>query len=291
MVRIAKLIRPNLSDLTVLITLAELDKTAAPAHHIVTVRNVSDVQGQLMLTLMNKNAALERSNDELSLLSHSLIHDLKEPIYTVRIRSELTAGQSTSLDQTQQEHLHGIVETCNRMDEFLNKLGLYAGAMVRGDPSIPPIDANIPYRDAVANLQGSITASHANIQCNNLPLVLVDPTALVLIFQNLLSNAIKYSAPGTPQITVSAVRQENFWQFTVSDLGSGFPPPLAEKIFELSNRAHGVEYLGNGIGLPICRMLIHNHGGKVWAESSPGPGARFHFTLPAASEQIRSVAV
>jgi len=80
-------------------------------------------------------------------------------------------------------------------------------------------------------------------------------------------------------------------KFIVSDQGSGFPSLQAEKIFELSNRAHGSEYLGNGVGLPICRMLVHNHGGKIWAESSPGQGARFHFTLPAAIEHNRSVAV
>ena len=211
-VRISNLIRANHSDLTVLVTLAELDKSAAPAHHIVTIRNVSAAQEQMMQALLNKTVALERSNSELSLLSHTLIHDLKEPIYTVRIRSDLTADQSASLDQTQQEHLNSIIETCDRMDAFLNKLGLFAGAMLRGDPTIPPVDANSPYCEAIANLQGTIISSQAKIQCSHLPRVLIDPTALVLIFQNLLSNAIKYSAPGIPQIVVSALGQEEFWK-------------------------------------------------------------------------------
>jgi signal transduction histidine kinase len=104
---------------------------------------------------------------------------------------------------------------------------------------------------------------------------------LVLVFQNLLSNAIKYSkASGERQILVRAARDGAFWRFSVRDYGVGFPPEHAHAVFELFTRLHS-NASGTGLGLSICKRIVERREGKIWAESRPGEGATFYFTLRA----------
>ncbi len=102
-----------------------------------------------------------------------------------------------------------------------------------------------------------------------------------LIFQNLIGNCLKYkSEKAAPEIRIGAVRQGSEWVFSVEDNGIGFDPEHAEKIFIMFERLHSRDkYKGDGMGLAICRKIIENHGGRIWAESKPGEGAAFRFTL------------
>jgi signal transduction histidine kinase len=106
---------------------------------------------------------------------------------------------------------------------------------------------------------------------------------LVQLFQNLLSNAIKYrDSARVPEIRVAAERQGPMWMFEIADNGRGFESDEADRIFDLFERLHqDHEIPGTGIGLAICRRIVETHGGRIWAESEPGRGSVFRFTLPA----------
>jgi signal transduction histidine kinase len=99
---------------------------------------------------------------------------------------------------------------------------------------------------------------------------------------NLLSNAIKFSPPnGT--VWLSAKRQAPYIIFQVKDLGQGIPHHLLETIFERFQQvdsSNSRKKGGTGLGLAICRQIVEEHGGKIWAESSPDKGSTFYFTLP-----------
>ena len=114
-----------------------------------------------------------------------------------------------------------------------------------------------------------------------MPVVRADHRNLSQVFQNLIANAVKFSE-GEPHVKVSATRVEGSWWFAVSDNGIGMEPSKAEEIFEPFHRLHGEgEYPGTGIGLAVCERIVEQHGGRIWAESEPGKGSTFRFTLPA----------
>ena len=116
-----------------------------------------------------------------------------------------------------------------------------------------------------------------------LPTVRGDTAQLALVFQNLLSNAIKYQANGTrPEVKITAKCDDKFCTVAIRDNGIGFESKYTERIFGLFKRLHKDEYPGTGLGLAICRRIVERHGGRIWAESTPGEGSTFYVSLPRA---------
>lgn len=116
---------------------------------------------------------------------------------------------------------------------------------------------------------------------SELPTIQGDRDKLLQVLTNLIQNAIKFTARGEVRVD-SQVRDDGYLQITVSDTGSGIPPHELERMFERFYRGESVptEDRGSGLGLPIAKSLVELHGGRIWAESTPGQGSRFSFTLP-----------
>ncbi|HEX7588024.1 MAG TPA: ATP-binding protein, partial [Anaerolineae bacterium] len=132
----------------------------------------------------------------------------------------------------------------------------------------------------------SILESSATVTHGDLPSVPGDRSQLVQLFQNLIGNAIKFHGEKAPRVHITATDSGWEWRFIVSDNGIGFDPQYGERIFVIFQRLHSQrEYAGTGIGLSICKRIVERHGGRIWAESAPGQGANFNFTLPKISGQ------
>jgi signal transduction histidine kinase len=118
--------------------------------------------------------------------------------------------------------------------------------------------------------------------------VVVEPTALLQVFQNLISNAVKYRhADRQPRIHVSAEQAGDEWIFSVRDNGAGIAEEYQRQIFGLFKRLHGFRESGSGIGLALCQKVIERRGGRIWVESNKH-GSTFRFTLPVRPEPPRS---
>lgn len=170
------------------------------------------------------------------------------------------------------------------MRDMINGLLQYSRVEMREDP-FEPVDLETVLEDVRDDLQIQISASHAEITIEPLPRVHGDSDQLHQVFQNLLTNAIQYSGEEPPSVHVSAEQNGTDWIVSVQDDGIGIDPKDTERIFDVFDRLHSPEeYDGSGIGLAVCQRIIERHDGEIWAESEPGEGSTFSFTLPTVGE-------
>jgi signal transduction histidine kinase len=117
----------------------------------------------------------------------------------------------------------------------------------------------------------------------DLPLISADAARVQQVLSNLLGNAVKFVDEGG-SIRVAATAAGGEVQFSVIDNGPGIPPEDLPRVFDRHWRARETAHLGAGLGLAISKAIVEAHGGRIWAESEPGRGTGFHFTVPVASE-------
>jgi len=239
-------------------------------------------------SLEDQSALLQRTLDELSLAHAELreftklaAHDLQEPLRAVTNHSQLlTRSLAGRLSDAEHQHFEFIVTGVARMRQSVRDLQSYSAALSQLD-SLESVDTGEAARGAQALLQREAEATRAEIRIDELPPVLGRPAMLVELFTALIGNAIKFRRPGIPpRVEVAAKDDGEFWLFTVADNGIGIEEEYLERIFGLFVRLHPADaYGGSGVGLAICRRLAGLLGGRIWAESAPGQGSRFHLTI------------
>jgi PAS domain S-box-containing protein len=233
--------------------------------------------------LQASSAELRRSNEDLSQFAHVASHDLRSPLNTVIQFSQLLERQysDTLNNGGGRELLTFVVDAAQRMRRLIDDLLTYAG--VTGSVLSPPapIDANIPIRTAIANLQSQVEESGATVTYDALPFIPVDETHLVQLFQNLIGNAIKYRADVAPRVHISSSEDSENWLFACADNGLGIQPAYHQQIFDAFKRLHGTERPGSGIGLAVCKRIVERFRGRIWVESQGAEhGSTFFFTFP-----------
>lgn len=227
---------------------------------------------------------LERSNAELQQFAYIASHDLSEPLRVISGYLELLRDDYKEvLDDTALVFIKGAANSAARMRLLIDDLLHYArvGSKVR---KLEPIALGPVLEGALDNLSVRIAETQSSITHSELPTVLADEILISDVFQNLLSNAIKFRGEEPPQVHVYASKEEDRWIIRVKDNGIGFDPRQASRLFDIFQRLHSdSEYPGTGIGLAICKKIVEQHGGRLWAESVPGKGSTFSFSLPEAS--------
>ena len=240
------------------------------------------------------NRELSRSNDELESFAYVAAHDLKEPLRHIEAFAGLLKDSlSPEARSRLSAMVDGIEASSRRLRALINDLAEYSrvGRVTR--PFVP-ISMDEILADLLADLEPVLSDTRTAITSQPLPVLLCDGNQVRQLLQNLISNAVKYrDATRTPQITISATfeaepRSESLRQeqhprvrIVVQDNGIGFDEKYCEQIFEPFQRLHGPdEYEGTGIGLAICRKIVQRHGGSIRAQSQPGVGSSFAFTLP-----------
>jgi light-regulated signal transduction histidine kinase (bacteriophytochrome) len=232
--------------------------------------------------LMEKTAALARSNAELEQFAYVASHDLQEPLRMVSSYVQLFERRyRDQVDEQADKYIRYAVEGAKRMQALIGGLLEYSRIGRQEEPPAT-VDTGAALAQALMNLRSALEESRAKVTQDALPAVLGNGAQLTQVFQNLVSNALKFRrAEGAPSVHVSAAQQDGVWRFTVRDNGIGIDPQYAERIFVIFQRLHTrAEYPGTGIGLSICKKVIERHGGRIWIESQVGEGTTFFFTLP-----------
>jgi PAS domain S-box-containing protein len=225
---------------------------------------------------------LRRANDDLEQFAYSVSHDLQEPLRSVSIYSELLIRRCADrLDDEAQEFLRYLAEGAARMEALVGDLLEYT-RVVKLDASSEKTDSNRALATVLSNLAETVAELDAKIISGDLPTVRASGVHVQQIFQNLIGNALRYRGSESPVVQIEARQHDGgFTLFSVKDNGIGFEPKYKEQIFGLFKRLHtSAEYPGTGLGLAICRRIIERYRGRIWAESTPGEGSTFYFTLP-----------
>ena len=231
-------------------------------------------------------AALRLSNQELEAFSYSVSHDLRAPLNTIDGFSRLLAKQMASTSSEKVQHyLSRIQAGVAQMGQLIEDL-LSLSQVARTQLRIEPLDLSMqalrildewrvrqPERQVTVKIEDGLHAEG-------------DGRLVRVVLENLLGNAWKFTSR---QIPAELSMGQTFDAaglpvFFVRDNGAGFDMAYADKLFSPFQRLHAVsEFPGVGIGLATVSRVIKRHGGLLWAESAPGLGATFFFTLPKVS--------
>jgi light-regulated signal transduction histidine kinase (bacteriophytochrome) len=240
---------------------------------------------ELQQALARHTRELARSNEALAQFAYTASHDLQEPLRTVVSFTQLLSKRyAGKLGAEADEFMEFIVSGARRMSRLVGGLLEYSRTAETPPNNDAPVDMEAQLAEVLRALAASIAASGAEITHDPLPKVRGDRTAIAQVLLNLITNAIKYRGDAPPRIHVSSEPAgSDFYTFSIRDNGIGFDPRYRDRIFGVFKRLHATGYEGVGIGLAIAKKAVERHNGRIWAESEPGKGAVFHFTLPSAT--------
>ena len=224
---------------------------------------------------------------ELEAFSYSVSHDLRAPLRAIDAHSSLLAESLANADEAaSRDRLRRIRDAVKRMAELIDDL-LELAKVARQELRIEHVDLTALIHQTLSRLREQEPARQVDIHVAEDMKTFGDPRLLSVVVDNLLGNAWKYTGrTERARIEVGAAEVAGTRAFFVKDNGVGFDPAHAGKLFEAFQRLHdATSFTGSGVGLAIVARIVERHNGRVWAESSPGEGAVFYFTLP---EQDRS---
>jgi two-component system sensor histidine kinase VicK len=238
---------------------------------------------------VSERRRLERMKDEFI---STVSHELRTPLTSLRASLGLiSSGTLDKRPEKQRQMLDMAIGNSDRLIRLVNDI-LDFEKVEKGKLAFDrqPVEAIDLLRRAADVAYSAASQRHISVGVDAPSAqVLADEERILQVLNELVVNAIKFSPPDTsirlsaqPVSAGAETRAEVC--FTVEDQGRGIAPEKLDRIFERfqqgdasDSRALG----GTGLGLALCRSIVEQHGGRIWAESTPGKGSRFHFTLPA----------
>jgi PAS domain S-box-containing protein len=240
-------------------------------------RDISDIRR----AQQEAQRAINIRDEVLAIVSH----DLKNPVTTIslvahwlRSRRRVEAGQ---LESAAVKIERAVQRMLLLISDLLDLSKIRSGTL---SVESRPVGVDALLMPAIESMRTQAEARRQTIDLNiasGLPLVWADPDRIGQVMSNLLGNAIKFS-PEDSKILVSAVQEADCVVISVSDQGAGIPPEYLQKVFDRYWQATEAKGVGSGLGLSIAKGIVNAHRGKIWAESQPGKGSCFYFTLPLA---------
>lgn len=242
------------------------------------------------------NQELQNLNIELEQFAYAASHDMQEPLRKVQTFSSMLLEHGASqLDERGKIFLSKIGVSVARMKNIIESLLEYS-RQTREHKQLVDTDLNAIVDDIENDLELYVTEKQATFRKDKLPVIKAVPGQINQLFYNIIVNSLKFGKPGVPveiDIRCSQVSEANleqrpllvkgttYVQLDFRDNGIGFEQQYADKIFSLFKRLHGrSEYEGTGIGLALCKKIVLNHQGDMYASSAVNEGATFTVILP-----------
>lgn len=230
----------------------------------------------------DRTASLQRANEDLREFTRNVSHDLRGPLASIAMVMRQLLEHHPTLDPSTRRTLDVVAAEADRLRHLSEEL-LTLAMVEQRELATEPVAHDTLVRDVLRELPVAGT----QVTVHPLPVVPGDPLMLRQVWANLLSNALKFTArEPRPTVEVGAEPGVDEIIFSVRDNGAGFDPAQSGRLFGVFQRLHpSSQFPGSGVGLSIVRRVVHRHGGRVWAQSTPGQGATFYFALPQAGPE------
>ena len=243
---------------------------------------------ELNRQLEGKVAQISDSNRELEAFSYSVSHDLRAPLrHITGFAEKLQRHLGENADEDTRHYSEVVVNSSRRMSALIEDLLTYS-RLGRHAMRLRGVDMQSMVEEVRIALTSGVEDRRIVWRIAPLPVVVADENMIRLVWQNLLDNAMKYTASREEAVIEVGIGEPTPLEFTfyVKDNGVGFDMAYADKLFGVFQRLHKAsQFAGTGIGLASVRRIVSRHGGRTWAESAPGEGATFFFSLPRSQTQ------
>jgi len=261
------------------VLIASLMRTAAERER--AQREVAMHRDHLEELVEERTTALKVANRELEAFSYSVSHDLRAPLRTLDgFSSALIEDYGDELGETGEDYLNRIRAASQRMARLIDDM-LLLSRLTRSDMRRHEIDLTPLAEEVIDNLREAEPDRAVDVRIEAGLMASADERLVRVLLQNLIGNAWKFTSR-QEQASIEVGRANGDpGVFCVRDDGVGFDMSYADKLFGAFQRLHSSgEFEGTGVGLATVQRIVHRHGGRAWAESEPGAGATFYFTLP-----------
>jgi signal transduction histidine kinase len=210
---------------------------------------------------------------------------MRTPLTSIKgYSTALLMDEVTFRPETQREFLQMIDEECDILQDLIRDLlesSIIDAGLLRLE--LQPVRLPRLVQGVIDELARRTSEYRFMLDFpEDFPLLDADPDRLLQVLRNLLDNAVKYSPDGGLIVVRGMVRGDEV-AVSVADQGVGIAPEHLNRLFEKFFRAKSIlgrHVVGSGLGLPISRTIVEEHGGRIWAESQLGQGSTLYFTLP-----------
>lgn len=232
---------------------------------------------EYVVFLEEQNRALGNANADLRQFARIASHDMRGPLRTIQSFLPMIRQRIGPWLTGEAEHWMNFVDSAAAAMHRLQD-GLWTYSNIKHDEPIQCIALGPLVDEIVASLAGGL--EDVDLTISALPETRGIASQLEMLFRNLIQNAAKYREPSRRLKLIIDHRQDDGVNiFSVTDNGMGFPPAASEQIFDLFSRLHPKVSDGDGLGLAICKRIVHHHRGWIRAHADPGQGATFEFLL------------
>ena len=240
--------------------------------------------------LNKSNKSLKDYIEEMKSFTYITSHDLKEPLRNISsFTSLLELRLKSHLNEDAIVFMNQIKNNASQMHSLIEGILYYSTLETKENKkaTLKDVDLNQLIENIKKILVTTIEEKKALIHCSsNLPIINSSPEALQVVIKNIIENGIKYNRCCQPEITVSHEIHPNEYHILIRDNGIDIEPQFQKQVFEMFKRLHNQnEFKGTGMGLAICRKLLHRLGGDISLQSKAGEGCLFTVVLPITAEQ------
>jgi light-regulated signal transduction histidine kinase (bacteriophytochrome) len=264
--------------------------TMLAAKNLELARRTAEVEtrnAELEYRLQEQTAGRQTAMKDLEDFSYSVAHDLRAPLRGIAgLGRALTAEHGAALNADGQRMLGLVCGETRQMGQLIDDLLAFV-RIGRQAFDAAAIDMTELARSAWLQLTEAAPDVIASIEVRALPPAFGDRAMVRQVFANLLGNAIKFTKrQPTAKVEITGWNEGEWNTYCVSDNGVGFDPRNAHRLFGVFQRLHRQDdFEGSGVGLAVVHRILRRHGGRTWAEATPGAGAKFYFTLGRCQER------